>query len=67
MHANLRELAKVMRPISDERARELVQRFEADAGACPKEFVAAEHDIRDDYWDRSEAIERSLAPKVAYG
>jgi prephenate dehydrogenase len=67
MRANLQELAKVMRPISDERARELVQRIEAEAGTCGSEFVAAEYEMHDEFWARAEAIEHSLAPKAAFG
>lgn len=42
MRDGLRKLAAAMRPISDERARQLRLEAEAEAG-CPPGFIAAEH------------------------
>ena len=41
MRANLTELTKVLRPMSDERARELVRQVEVEAGDPPDGFIAA--------------------------
>ena len=56
MRANLKELAKVLVPISDERARELVRRAEEEAGPCPPGFVAAEEFGHDEYWETARRI-----------
>lgn len=65
MRANLQELSKVMRPLSDERARELLQRFEREAGTAPAGFVDAEHDSREEFWERSAVLDEATAPKRA--
>lgn len=67
MRANLQELAKMLRPVSDAESRALAERCEAEAGTCDSGFVAAEHEMRDEYWTRAEAIEHSRAPTRAFG
>jgi len=56
MRADLQALAKVMRPISDERARELVHRAEQEAGPPPAGFVAAESDGHAEYWETARRL-----------
>jgi hypothetical protein len=57
MWADLNALAKVLRPISDKEARELVRRAEEEAGAWPPGFVAAEEGGHDEYWETARRIE----------
>lgn len=67
MRANLQALAKVMRPISDERARELVRQSEMASGNSGDDFVACERDDRDEFLAGVERIEHARAPKVVFG
>lgn len=56
MRANLQKLAKLMVPMSDDRARELLQGDTPDEQQV-KEFVALECDSHDEFWLRSAAIQ----------
>ncbi|GAB3644950.1 hypothetical protein GCM10028813_01160 [Ramlibacter alkalitolerans] len=56
MRANLNELTKAMRPVSDERARELVRELEAAAGRPGDGYLAAESELRDEFWERARAL-----------
>lgn len=68
MRANLQELAKVMRPMSDDAARQLVRRFEEETGPNCAEFVAAEREGSSEYWDASHGIQAAQQPRrVRYG